>query len=404
MAIAADDLAARADRIHREAIVLDTHQDVPEKLRERWADLSAPGATPHVDLPRLRQGGLSAVFFSIYLPAAYERSGTAAREAMAIVDLVDRVVAAHPESLVPATTAAEIRAAKRAGKIAILKGLEGGHLIQNSLERLRAFAARGARYMTLTHAEPNGWADSAGPYHGWVPPSMPSAPHGGLTAFGRRVVREMNRLGMAVDVSHVTDAVVAQAIEVSRAPVFASHSSCRALAETPRNLSDDQIRAIAASGGMVMVNVGSAFLDGRAYAAVHAHAASIGPRLEALRQQHAGDPERLGAEEQALWKGFQPLRTGWTAIVDHLEHVMRIAPGAAGLGTDLDGVDDLPVGFDDVAAFPRLTAELLRRGHGEDEVRGVLGESFLRYLERVEAAAGRLRAEPADTGPFDPGP
>lgn len=401
---AAEELATRAERLHRSAIVIDTHQDVPEKLRQKWADLANPGATTDVDLPRLRKGGVTAAFFSVYLPAASERAGTASREALELFDIVDRVVAAHPEAFVAATTAAEIRAAKRAGKIALLKGVEGGHLIENSLARLRIYARLGARYMTLTHVEPNGWADSSGPFwqHDWSPRT--AAPHGGLTGFGRRVVREMNRLGMAVDISHTSDEVVAQALEVSRAPVFASHSSCRSIANMPRNLTDDQIRAIAARGGVVMINAGSGFLDQRSYDAMRRYSASIGPQLEALRARHAADPVRLEAEEYKLWAPFTPVRTSWTAIVDHLEHVMQLAPGAAGLGTDFDGVEDLPTGFDDVAAIPRITEELLRRGHDEAEVRGVLGENFLRYLARVEATAASLKEEPADAAPFTPGP
>jgi membrane dipeptidase len=229
---AAEALAARAARLHREAIMVDTHEDVPEALRERWADLASPGATDHVDLPRLRAGGVTAAFFSIYLSAAHERSGTATREALAVSDMVDRIVAAHPDRLVPATTAAEIRAAKRVGKTAILKGVEGGHLVENSLASLRALARLGARYLTLTHVEAKGWADSSGQYHGVNGDPARVAPHGGLTDFGVRVVRELNRLGVAVDVSHASDATLARALEVSRAPVFASHSSCRG---SPRN-------------------------------------------------------------------------------------------------------------------------------------------------------------------------
>jgi membrane dipeptidase len=399
---AADELHARAQRLHASAIVVDTHEDVPEQLLEKWADLATPGATPHVDLPRLRTGGVGAAFFSVYLPSETEQAGTAAKQALEVFDLVDRVVEAHPDRLVAATSVADIRAARRAGKVAILKGVEGGHQLENSLARLRSFARLGARYLTLTHNRPTAWADSAGPYHGVSANPAVNAPHGGLTAFGKRVVRELNRLGVAVDISHVSDAVVTQALQVSRAPVFASHSSCRALASTPRNLSDDQIRAIAAGGGVVMINFGSAFLDQRAYDAAHAFTLATAPRVQALEERYAKDPTALAAELKTLRSEFQPLRASWTAIVDHLEHVMRLAPGAAGLGTDVDGVDDLPTGFDDIAALPRLTEELLRRGHSEAEVRGVLGENFLRFLGRVEATAASLKGEPPDLAPFEP--
>jgi membrane dipeptidase len=397
------DLAARAARLQRESIVVDTHEDVPWQLYRKWADLGTAGATKEVDIPRLVKGGVTAPFFAVYLPPDRERAGTAAKETLEIIDVVDRVVASHPEILVPATTVAGIRAAKRAGKIAILTGIEGGHALENSLARLRTYGRLGVRYMTLTHTASTAWADSSGAFweHDWDPKK--NAVHGGLTDFGRRVVREMNRIGMAVDVSHVSDEVVAQALAVSRAPVFASHSSCRALADMPRNLTDEQIRAIAARGGVVMVNAGSMFLDPASYDAMRRFAVSIGPQVEALRTRHAGDPLKLEKASEALWEAYTPRRTSWRTYVDHIEHVMRIAPGAAGLGTDFDGVDDVPEGLDDVSMLPKVTEELLRRGHSEEEVRGVLGENFLRFLARVEATAASLSGEPPDATPFAAG-
>jgi len=398
--LAGDDLAARAAALHRDAIVVDTHQDVPWTLLKKWVDLATPGATPHVDIPRLLAGGVTAPFFSVYLPTASEKAGTAAKETLEVIDVVDRVVASHPAILVGATSVAEIRAAKKAGKIAILKGLEGGHALENSLARLRMFGRLGIRYMTLTHTDSTAWADSSGPFweHDWSPKK--SAVHGGLTAFGKRVVLEMNRIGIAVDVSHVSDDVLAQALLVSRAPVFASHSSCRALADMPRNLTDAQIRAIAARGGVVMINVGSGFIDQGAYDAMRRFSVSIGPRVEALRATYASEPQKLAQESEALWKDFKPVRAPFTKVVDHVEHVMKIAPGAAGIGSDFDGVEDVPDGFEDVSRFPRITEELLRRGHSEAEVRGVLGENFLRFLSRIEETAASLAHEPPDATPF----
>ncbi len=399
-AVSDDEVAARAAKLHREAIVVDTHEDVPWTLREKWADLATPGATPHVDIPRLLKGGVTAPFFAVYIPPGLEKAGTAAKETLDVIDVVDRAVAAHPEVFVAATSVAEIRAAKKAGKIAVLMGIEGGHAIENSLARLRTFARLGARYMTLTHTGTTAWADSSGRFweYDWDPKK--SATHGGLTDFGKHVVREMNRIGMAVDVSHVSDDVVAQVLAVSRAPVFASHSSCRALANMPRNLTDDQIRAISATGGVVMLNAGSEFLDQASYDAMRRHTVSIGPQVEALRAKFASDPGKMDTETMKLWKDYKPVRTGWTTYVDHLEHVLKIAPGAAGLGTDFDGVEDPPVGFEDVSMFPKITEELLRRGHSEEEVRGVLGENFLRFFARVEATAEGLKKEPPDPTPF----
>jgi membrane dipeptidase len=398
--LAADGLEARAAALHREAVVVDTHEDVPWKLWTKWVDLATPGATPDVDIPRLLKGGVTAPFFAVYIPAGREKAGTAAKDTLEVIDVVDRAVAAHPEVFVAATSVADIRAAKKAGKIAVLMGIEGGHAIENSLARLRTFGRLGVRYMTLTHTGTTAWADSSGPFweHDFDPKR--TAVHGGLTAFGKRVVREMNRIGMAVDVSHVSDDVVAQALEVSRAPVFASHSSCRAMSNMPRNLTDDQIRAIAATGGVVMVNAGSEFLDQKAYDAMRRFSVSIGPQVETLRVKNAAEPLKLEAETEALWKGFKPVRTSWTTYVDHLEHVLKIAPAAAGIGTDFDGVEDVPEGFEDVSMFPKITEELLRRGHSEEEVRGVLGENFLRFLARVEATAEALKHEPPDTAPL----
>ncbi len=394
------DVATRAAKLQREAIVVDTHEDVPWKLWKKWVDLATPGATPDVDIPRLRRGGVTAPFFAIYVPAWREKVGMATRDALDLVDVVDRVVASHPDVFVSATSVADIRAAKKAGKIGILKGLEGGHAIENSLARLRIFAKLGVRYMALTHTAGNDWADSSGPFweHDWDPHK--SAAHGGLTDFGRHVVREMNRIGMAVDVSHVSDEVVAQALQVSRAPIFASHSSCRAISNMPRNLTDEQIHAIGEKGGVVMINVSSAFLAQNSFDAMRRFSISVGPRIEALRAKYAGDPGRLEEESQKVWEGFRPIRASWTRIVDHIEHVLRIAPGAAGIGTDFDGIEDDPEGFDDISMLPKITEELLRRGHTEEEVRGVLGDNFLRFLVRVEATAAALRDEPPDTTPF----
>jgi membrane dipeptidase len=395
-----DDVALRATKLHREAIVVDTHEDVPWKLWKKWVDLATPGATPDVDIPRLKKGGVTAPFFAVYVPSSREKAGTAAKEALDVIDLVDRVVASHPEVFVAATSVADIRAAKKAGKIAILKGLEGGHAIENSLARLRIFAHLGVRYMTLTHTAANGWADSSGPFweHDWEP--RKAASHDGLTDFGRHVVREMNRIGMAIDVSHVSDEVISQTLQVSRAPIFASHSSCRAIANMPRNLTDEQIRGIAEKGGVVMINVSSAFLSQNSFDAMRRFSISIGPRIEALRVKYAADPVKLEDESQKVWESFRPVRASWTKIVDHIEHVLRIAPGAAGIGTDFDGIEDDPEGFDDVSMLPKITEELLRRGHSADEVRGVLGEDFLRFLVRVEATAVALRDEPPDTTLF----
>jgi membrane dipeptidase len=354
----AEDLAAHAARLMKSAVVVDTHEDVPWELREKWADLAVDGATKHVDLGRLKRGGVGAVFFAVYTPGELADKGTAAHVAFELSDLVDRVVAAHPADFVAATSVAEIRAARKSGRIAILKGIEGGHAIEDSLGLLRQFYRLGVRYMTLTHTNTNHWADSLGNF---VEPNYDPAKwrkHGGLTAFGKEVVAEMNRLGMAVDISHVSPETLRDVLAVATVPPFASHSSCRALTDNPRNLTDEQIRAIAQKGGVVMINASSSFLDEKG--------------LAAARQK----PPAAYA-------------TTLSRYVDHVEHALKLAPGAVGLGTDFDGIGDPPQDFADVSFFPKLAEELLRRGHSDEEVRGVLGESFLGYLARVERASSK---------------
>ena len=391
----ADEIATRAKKLHAEAIVVDTHLDAPDQLSSKWADVATRGATDHFDIPRAREGGLTAPFFSIYVAASYADGG-AARRALELIDLTHRVVDAHPRDLTLAVTAAEIRAAKQAGKIAVLMGIEGGHAIEDSLGVLREMYRAGVRYMTLTHTNTNHWADSSGPFYEPDFDPRKSAVHDGLTAFGKDVVKEMNRLGMIVDVSHVSDATIRDVLAVSRAPVMASHSSCRAISSMPRNLTDDQIKQIAARGGVVMINVGSGFLDQQIYDQFVAWLAKIRPEYAKLKATYAKDPARLATELQALnkQKGAPP-RAAWTKVVDHIEHVIAVGgEDAVGIGDDFDGIGDPPVGFDDVSFYPKITEELLRRGHSEAQVKKVLGENFLAFFARVEAVKAKLAGEP----------
>jgi membrane dipeptidase len=395
----ADDVATRAHKLHAEAIVVDAHLDAPDQLATRWADVATRGATDHFDLPRARAGGLTAPFFSIYVAASYADNG-AARRAIELIDLTHRVVDGHPKELTLAATVAEIRAAKQAGKLAILMGIEGGHAIEDSLAVLREMYRAGVRYMTLTHTNTNHWADSSGPFYEPDFDPRKSAVHGGLTAFGKDVVKEMNRLGMIVDISHVSDATLRDVLVVSRAPVMASHSSCRAISNMPRNLTDSQIKEIAGKGGLVMINVGSGFLDQKVYDQFVARLARTKPAYLKLKATYAKDPARLRAELQALARKQPKLpRAVWTKVVEHIEHVIAVGGAdAVGIGADFDGIEDPPVGFEDVSLYPKLSEELLRRGHSEAQVKKVLGENFLAYFARVEATKARLAGEePATT-------
>ncbi len=371
---------------------------MPEQLEKEWVDLSVRGKTGHLDIPRWREGGMTAAFLAAYVNADFAKNGGSAKKALEFVDLIHRLVEAHPKDFVFADSVAGIRQAKKDGKIAVLIGIEGGHAIENSLGALSSYYRLGVRYMTLTHTNTNDWADSSGSFFG---PDLfdpkPYAVHDGLTEHGREVVLEMNRLGMMVDVSHVSDKTMADAIAVSKAPVFASHSSCRALSNLPRNVTDAQIKAIAAGGGVVMVNVSSLFLDQKSVDAYVAAKTALQPKIAAARAQFKDDPKKRDEEIAKLMATIHYPDADWSLAVDHIERVMKLGgPKAVGLGTDFDGITDPPVGLEDVSKLPKLTEELLRRGHSDEEVRGVLGENFLAFWDRVEAARKAMapRTEP----------
>lgn len=354
-------LRERARRIHRTAIVIDTHNDVTTPLVDEGFDLGARDASGknQTDIPRLREGGVGAEFFSIYVAPSYARHGGAARRAMEMIDAVYEQVRRHPQALEMAGTVADIRRIHRAGKIAALMGIEGGHAIEDSLAALRLFHRLGVRYMTLTHTNTNNWADAAGGIT-----VTAEKRHGGLNDFGREVVREMNRLGMMVDISHVSDETFDDVLAVTSSPVIASHSSARALTDVPRNLSDEMLRAVARNGGVVMVNFYNGFIN----------------------------------TEYARPGGPRPTRSAQTATLDmlmqHFEHVIKVAGiDHVGIGSDFDGVDGLlPTGMEDVSKLPTITYELLKRGHSERDVRKVLGENLLRVMARNEAVARQLAA------------
>jgi membrane dipeptidase len=383
----ADDFKERAARLMKMSVVVDSHEDLPEQLEKEWVDIGVRQRTGHLDIPRWREGGVNAPFLAAYVSSSFVAPGKAAGKALEFIDLTHRLVEAHPADLAFADSVASIRAARRAGKIAVLIGIEGGHAIEDSLSALAAFYRLGARYMTLTHTNTNSWADSSGSFFTLFYDPKKAAVHNGLTDFGREVVLEMNRLGMLVDVSHVSDKTLSDVLEISKAPVFASHSSCRALANMPRNLTDDQIRAIGAKGGVVMINFSSTFLDQKVVDDYVARRARLAPKAAELAELYRDDPKKKEAEISALMDREKRPPANWRAVVDHIERVMKIAgPKGVGLGTDYDGIDDPPSGLEDISKLPAVAEELLRRGHSEEEVRGVLGENFLAFWERAEAA------------------
>ena len=312
------------------------------------------------------------------------RRGHAAR--LRFLDAVEEQIRRHADDLTLATSAAGVREARERGKIAILLGVEGGHAIDNDLGVLRQFAARGVRYMTLTHNAATDWADSSN-----------AAPrHNGLTEFGREVVREMNRLGMMVDVSHVSDQTFRDVLETSRAPVIASHSCCRAICDAPRNLSDDQILALAALGGVFHMTFHSAFLS-QEYADASRAMASENALLKLAANTKFGENEAQklieGQKTSDEWTRAGKLpRVGWEKIIEHIDHAVRLAgTDHVGLGSDFDGAF-MPEGLEDAAQFPRITEGLLGLGYGEADIAKILGGNTLRALEEAERMGGELRA------------
>lgn len=391
-----DALAARARRLHRDAIVLDTHIDVTQRLmipgwdffarhgvpdRAARRQESGPAAGSHVDFPRLREGGLDGLFFSIFMPGTV--TGPAAvKRSLEQIDAVRRLVEARPDEMALCTSAAEVRGAHAAGKVCALLGVEGGHMIDESLAVLRGYARLGVRYLTLTHSVPTPWADSSG--------AKPV--HGGLTGFGREVVQELNRVGVMVDVSHVADLTFWAALETSRAPLLASHSSCRALSGHPRNMSDEMIRALAGKGGVIQINYLDAYLDDALYRAQEARRPQLDARRAELERQFPG-PDNAGRRMEELRAYTLSLpalpRPSWEKIVEHIEHAARVGGiEHVGLGSDFDGAS-MPVGMEDVTRLPRLTEALLRRGFTDAQVEGILGGNLLRLMEAVERAAAR---------------
>jgi membrane dipeptidase len=387
-----EDAEARALRVHREAIVLDTHADTTPRFQDPAFDFAArhEKSDVRIDLPRAREGGLDVQFWSIWV-GNVAGDGRAIREAMERIDAVWELARRYPNDVVVATDVASIRRGVAEGKLVSLMGVEGGHMIENKLSVLRDFYRLGVRYMTLTHSFHTEWADSAGMNATALPPS-----HGGLTPFGVEVVREMNRLGMMVDVSHVSDQTFWDALRASQAPVIASHSSCRAIFDHPRNLSDDMLRALAEKGGVVMINYYPGYTDPEAAPRIAAWFTRHGAELGGLREKYAGDMRAISEAMKAIAAADPVPQGSLDHLLDHFDHALRVAgEDHVGLGSDFDGVASFPVGLDEVSLLPNITRGLLARGWSEGVVRKVLGENLLRTMREVELAAERLSAAPA---------
>jgi membrane dipeptidase len=375
-------LWTKALEIQRKSIVVDTHNDILSFMFDENYDLGVSSAGKyHTDLARMKQGGLTAEFFSVYVDRKYVTEGGSARRALDLIDYTYRAAEKYPTDLIMAYSTADIRKAKKQRKIAALMGIEGGHAIEDSLSALRDFYRLGIRYMTLTHNNTNNWADAC----------CDTAKHNGLSDFGKEVVREMNRIGMLVDISHVSDKTMSDVLDVSTAPVIASHSSARALADRTRNIPDDLLRRIAKNGGVVMVNFYPGFIDQKVVIASREREARLKPQTDALKEQFKNDPQKLEEETNKLLAANPLPVTPLSVLVDHFDHIAKVAGvDHVGIGSDFDGIPSLPAGMEDISRLPNLTYELLKRGYSEKDVRKILGENFMRAFAQAERVSQNM--------------
>lgn len=372
-------LTDEARQLHDSALVIDGHNDLPWEIRTEGSfsfdrlDIAKPQPELQTDIPRLRVGGVGAQFWSVWVPVETSLRGESLRTTLEEIDLVRTMIDRYPETFELALTADDIVQIAERGKIASLIGVEGGHSIENSLAVLRQLYKLGARYMTLTHSKGLDWADSC--------TDVPR--HGGLTDFGVEVVHEMNRLGMMVDLSHVSPDTMKDALRVTKAPVIFSHSSAKAVADHPRNVPDDVLKLVRENRGVVMVNFFSVFIvpeaaerDVRRYA------------LQAELEEKYDDPERVTAEVNQ-WYRKKPIPRGTIhTLIDHIDHIVKVAGvDCVGLGSDYDGVSVLPEQLEDVSTFPYITQALMDRGYDDEAIRKILGENLLRVMRAVEDAA-----------------
>jgi len=381
------DISARAKKLHFSSIVIDTHDDTTQRFLDGKFDMGERHANGSIDTPRMREGGLGAIFFSIWIPSKITGQ-EAVNRALTQIEAVRAQASAHPKDLVLATTAGEVRAAHKQGKIAALMGVEGGHMINSDLGVLRKFASLGVRYMTLTHSGNDEWADS----------STDRPAHNGLTDFGKQVVREMNRLGVMVDISHVSDKTFYDALAVSEAPMIASHSSCRAICDVPRNVTDQMMNDLAAKGGVIQINYHVSFLS-QEFRDTEKANPEINKAIAEEVQKRCGDNEACQLLEgdrltrEAVEQGKLP-RVDWTKIIEHIDHAVKVAGvDHVGLGSDFDGAN-MPYGMEDASKLPKITDALLKKGYSEGDVKKILGENTLRVMSEVERVSRGLSKQP----------
>ena len=376
------EVSERAKKIHASGYVWDGHNDLPWAARERndvrfekidlWNEPKL-----HTDIPRLRAGNVGAQFWSVFVPAKTRQTGTAFQTTIEQIDCVYAMVKKYPEVFEIALTASDVERIQKSGKIASLMGVEGGHSIENSLGKLKQLFSRGARYMTLTHGDTLDWADAA----------TDQSQSDGLSPFGEEVVREMNRMGMLVDLSHVSPATMSDALNITKAPVIFSHSSALAIADHPRNVPDDILLRVKKNGGLVMINFFSGFV-------VPESAKNLKDMFGARRaiDKEFGSESDAGKNAMLKWRAAHPTIPGDIAIVvEHIDHIVKTAGiDHVGLGGDFDGVDMLPKGLEDVSKYPAITELLLRKGYSESDIRKILSGNMMRVLKACEAATIKL--------------
>ena len=383
---AADAIADRAHKLHFSSIVLDTHDDTTQRFFSKNFDLGKRNPDGHIDIPRMREGGMNAIFFSIWIDGRI-LGPTAVQKALDQIDAVHENVKKYRSDLVFCRTAGEVREVRKSGKIAALIGVEGGHMIGNDIRMVRVFGDLGVRYVTLSHFFNDEWADS----------STDKPAHNGLTDYGKDIVREMNRQGIMVDISHVSDKTFYDALEVSKAPLIASHSSCRALCDHPRDMSDEMIKALAAKGGVIQINYEKSFIDQAYKNAYEKAAGGVVASNNEIVKACGDDMECVGREstklERRLTQEGKLPHVSWENIVAHIDHAVKVA-GAdhVGLGSDFDGAN-MPEGMEDCSKLPKITEALLRKGYSESDIRKILGENTLRVMEQVERVSRELQAQ-----------
>ncbi|MCU0238606.1 MAG: dipeptidase [Pyrinomonadaceae bacterium] len=376
----------KALKLQKKAIVIDGHNDITSPMVDEDFSLLldsrgkfTKGNSPfHSDLSRFKEGGLTAQFFSIYVSGTDYQKGGKMRRAMDMIDATYREIERSSGQMVYCTTPDEIRKAKKQGKICALMGIEGGYVIENSLFALRNFYRLGIRYMTLTHNVSHDWADA---HRGEVK-------HNGLSDFGKEVVREMNRLGMLVDISHVSVKVMNDALDISTAPIIASHSSARSINDHTRNVPDDVLKRVAKNGGVIMINFYPSFLDARTNKEENERSARLKPQIDALKEQFKDNPQGYNEAQRKLFAENPIFNPDYKRIVDHIDHIKKVVGiDIVGIGSDFDGIPFLPEGMTGAESLPLITYEMLRRGYSETEIKKVLGENFLRAFAQAEKVA-----------------